>query len=76
LSDRIRYYWTHPVVERAFEKMMMELDQNPLSMTLGKQLTPDVYTLIGEASTVAGQILLAKVQNVLNDYADACNMVS
>jgi len=75
LSDRIRYYWTHPVVERAFEKMMMNLDQNPLPGTLVKLQAPELYTMVGEAGAVtAEQILLAKIQNVLDDYAYACNM--
>ena len=77
LSDRIRYYWTHPAVGRAFEKMMMKLGQSPLPVTLVKQQAPDMYTMIGEAGAITvEQILLAKIQNVLDDYVDACNMAS
>ena len=77
LSDRIRYYWTYPAVDEAFGKMKMNLDQNPLPTTWLKQQAPDLYTMVGEASAfTAEQILLAKVQNVLDTYADACNMAS
>ena len=77
LSDRIRYYWPRPAVERAFEKMMVNLDQNPLPVTLVKQKAPDVYILVAETGAItAEQILLAKIQHVLGDYADACKMIS
>ena len=77
LSDRIRYYWTHPAVEEAFEKMMMNLDQTPLPGTLVKHQAPEVYTMVGKTNAfTAEQILLAKIQNVLDDYVDACNMAS
>jgi tagatose-1,6-bisphosphate aldolase non-catalytic subunit AgaZ/GatZ len=44
---------------------------------LVKQQAPDMYTMIGEAGAItAEQILLAKIQNVLDDYVDACKMAS
>jgi len=74
LSDRIRYYWTYPMVQQAFEKMMGKLNQNPLPVTLLKQYAPDVYTMTGKTGGFTPEkILLAKIQNVLADYADACN---
>ena len=77
LSDRIRYYWTQPAVERAFEKMKMNLDQNPLPVALVKQQTLEMYAMLRETGAItAEQILLAKIQNVLDGYANACNMAS
>ncbi len=78
LSDRIRYYWTHPRVQRAFEKMLRTLNQKPLSVIpLLKQYVPDVYTMAAKMGAVTPEkILLSKIQNVLDDYADACNMVA
>jgi D-tagatose-1,6-bisphosphate aldolase subunit GatZ/KbaZ len=74
LSDRIRYYWTDPIVQQAFEKMMMKLNQNPLPVTLLKQYVPDLYTMATQTGRLTPEnILLAKVQNILDDYTQACN---
>ena len=74
LSDRIRYYWTHPIVRHAFEKMMKTLGREPLPVTLLKQFVPDVYTMDAKTLTVTPeQILLIKIQNVLESYAQACH---
>lgn len=74
LSDRIRYYWTVPMVQQAFEKMMKKLNQNPLPATLLKQYVPDVYTMAIQTGKLTPEnILLAKIQNILDDYAQACN---
>jgi D-tagatose-1,6-bisphosphate aldolase subunit GatZ/KbaZ len=74
LSDRIRYYWADPMVEHAFEKMMLKLNQNPLPATLLKQYAPDVYTMATQTGRLTPEnILLAKIQNVLDDYVQACN---
>ena len=75
LSDRIRYYWTYPMVQQAFEKLMMKLNQNLLPVTLVKQYAPDVFTVTGKAGGFTPEeILLAKIQTVLDDYAQACNL--
>ena len=74
LSDRIRYYWTHPMVQRAFDKMLSTLNKKPLPAMLIKQYVPDVYEMVAQTGTVTPeQILLAKIQNMLDDYAQACN---
>jgi D-tagatose-1,6-bisphosphate aldolase subunit GatZ/KbaZ len=74
LSDRIRYYWTDSTIQQAFEKMMVNLGQNPLPVTLMTQFVPDVYTMNTIAcSSTPERILLAKIQNVLDDYAYVCN---
>ena len=74
LSDRIRYYWTDAAIRRAFEKMMLNLDRNPLPAALLRQYVPDVYATNAKAcSFKPEQILLTKIQSVLEDYAHACN---
>jgi hypothetical protein len=74
LSDRIHYYRTHPAVQRALEKMMLNLDQIPLPAPLLKQYAPDVYAGIGDKRQAVkpNQILLAKIERVLRDYHWAC----
>jgi D-tagatose-1,6-bisphosphate aldolase subunit GatZ/KbaZ len=72
LSDRIRYYWTYAMVQQAFEKMMGNLNQNPTPITLLKQYVPDVYTITDKTGGFTPEkILFAKIQNVLEDYAQA-----
>ena len=74
LSDRIRYYWTDPIIKQAFKKMMMQLNQNPLPATLLRQYAPDVYTMATQTARLTPEnILLAKIQNVVDDYVQACN---
>ena len=74
LSDRIRYYWTHPMVQQAFDKMLGRLHQKPLPATLLRQYISDVYSMVAQAGAVRPeQVLLAKIQNVLDDYDQACN---
>jgi D-tagatose-1,6-bisphosphate aldolase subunit GatZ/KbaZ len=75
LSDRIRYYWSFPTVRQAFEIMMKNLDQNPLPVTLLKRYAPEIYSMTGRSCTITPQkLLLAKIQNVLKDYVQACNL--
>ena len=74
LSDRIRYYWSDAAIRRAFEKIMLNLDRNPLPATLLRQYVPDVYATNAETYAFKPeQILSAKIQSVLEDYAHACN---
>jgi len=74
LSDRIRYYWSDVAIRRAFEKMMLNLDRNPLPAALLRQYVPDVYATNAKACAFKPeQILLTKIQGVLEDYAYACN---
>ena len=74
LSDRIRYYWAYPVIQQAFEQMMGNLNQIPLTWTLMKQYMPDIDIMAGKIGELTPEkFLLAKIQNVLDDYALACN---
>ena len=72
LSDRIRYYWNEPRVQQAFGEMLERLKPNPLPVSLLKQFAPDVFVMKGEVT--AEQLLLAKIQIVLDDYAHACEI--
>jgi D-tagatose-1,6-bisphosphate aldolase subunit GatZ/KbaZ len=74
LSDRIRYYWAEPKVQRALGIMIMNLNQQPLPITLLKQYAPDLLKIdnIADISTPKG-VIITKVKNVLDDYNQACN---
>jgi len=75
LSDRIRYYWAHPLVQEAFNKMLMILNQIPIPGTVLHQYVPDIcVNNEDEWKTISPeQVLLAKVKSVLIDYELACN---
>jgi D-tagatose-1,6-bisphosphate aldolase subunit GatZ/KbaZ len=75
LSDRIRYYWTHQLVQEAFKKMQATLNQKPLPVTLMKQYVPEIYAEFKDTGETISpeQILLVKIKHVLDDYEQACN---
>jgi len=76
LSDRIRYYWADPRVQRAFEKMMRALGENPLPAMLVGQFAPDVLSVNKDSGDrlSPGQVLSAKIERVLDDYVQACSL--
>jgi D-tagatose-1,6-bisphosphate aldolase subunit GatZ/KbaZ len=75
LSDRIRYYWSHPMVHDAFNVMLKNLYKISIPATLLSQYVPDIYLTnkYGWNSISSEQVLLAKVQKVLIDYDQACS---
>jgi D-tagatose-1,6-bisphosphate aldolase subunit GatZ/KbaZ len=76
LSDRIRYYWTDPLVQHAFNKLMTNLHQQPLPATLLDQYMPDLYTKAAQTGKLTPEyILLAKIQKILEGYALACSLL-
>lgn len=75
LSDRIRYYWSYPAVQDAFHVMLMNLGNVSIPPTLLNQYAPDIASTRKDKWEAISpeRILLAKVENVLVDYAQACN---
>lgn len=73
-SDRIRYYWNYPAVNAAFERMMRNLAQQPLPLSLISQYFPRQYEKIrsGTMRNDAKALLLSQVSVVLEDYQVAC----
>jgi D-tagatose-1,6-bisphosphate aldolase subunit GatZ/KbaZ len=73
LSDRIRYFWVYPTVERAFAKMMHNLSCLPLPDSLLQQYFPDVSSLTSPSRSLSPDfLLLSKIQLVLDSYILAC----
>jgi D-tagatose-1,6-bisphosphate aldolase subunit GatZ/KbaZ len=71
-SDRIRYYWTHPAVKEAFGNMLRTLHQKPLPEALLKQYVPELTLRLPKTGALTPEkILYLKIQNVLDDYAQA-----
>jgi D-tagatose-1,6-bisphosphate aldolase subunit GatZ/KbaZ len=73
-SDRIRYYWADPHVQAAFERLLTNLGESPLPLSLLSHYLPRQYDRIrsGALSNNPRSILLGGVTHVLDDYAFAC----
>jgi D-tagatose-1,6-bisphosphate aldolase subunit GatZ/KbaZ len=73
-SDRIRYYWNVPAVQNAFSRLMSNLGDRPLPLSLLSQYLPSQYPKVrsGEIKNHPHEVLLSQVMDVLEDYAFAC----
>ncbi|PWH17345.1 MAG: tagatose-bisphosphate aldolase [Anaerolineae bacterium] len=74
LSDRIRYYWSHPSIQTAVEKLLSNLNGKHIPLGLLQQYCPHVEgeRQAREASDLPQHILEASIQKVLQDYLVAC----
>jgi D-tagatose-1,6-bisphosphate aldolase subunit GatZ/KbaZ len=74
LSDRIRYYWPHPEVTQACEKLLENLRSRPLPLTLVSQFLPRQYAAIRarELDASVDALLRDGVAQSLRPYARAC----
>jgi D-tagatose-1,6-bisphosphate aldolase subunit GatZ/KbaZ len=78
LSDRIRYYWPHPQVQRACQSLLNRLRRVPVPLTLISQYMPHQY------ESVRAGLLQPTVDDLLNDgiayalrpYMRACGTAS
>ena len=61
LSDRIRYYWGQPDVNRALTQLMNNLGNQPLPDTLSRQFA-------GKTGLTAIQVIQSKINSVLDNY--------
>ncbi len=67
-SDRIRYYWPHPLAEAAVARLMATLDGRTIPETLVSQFLP--RAIAAGPLTAEGHVSFA-VEQVLADYAAA-----
>ena len=76
-SDRIRYYWNTPDVQQAVERLMADLGEKPLPLTLLSQYLPRQYEKVrsGELGNQPHTLLLDRVMEVLDGYESACRRV-
>jgi D-tagatose-1,6-bisphosphate aldolase subunit GatZ/KbaZ len=74
LSDRIRYYWPHPDVQRACRAMRANLDHDPPPLTLLSQHLPHQYAAIreGRLGRRTADLLREGVARIIRQYIDAC----
>jgi D-tagatose-1,6-bisphosphate aldolase subunit GatZ/KbaZ len=76
-SDRLRYYWPHPQVGAALEKLLRNLYEKPLPLSLPAQLgqfSPLQYERVrrGEIAWTPEAVIMDYIQTVLRDYEAAC----
>jgi len=74
LSDRIRYYWSAPAVERACAQLFAALASQGIPLTLISQYLPVQYAAIreGRLNNHPRELVLDVVEQVLRHYDRAC----
>jgi D-tagatose-1,6-bisphosphate aldolase subunit GatZ/KbaZ len=75
-SDRSRYYWPNEKIQEAVAKLVSNLKENPISLSLLSQYMPNQYNAVSEG-TIANDveaIIIDRIQDVIGIYARACKM--
>ena len=74
LSDRIRYYWTHPEVKAAQQALFDNLLAKPLPVTLLSQYLPNQAKAISQhkIQNLPAEIVMHKIMEVTEVYSKAC----
>jgi D-tagatose-1,6-bisphosphate aldolase subunit GatZ/KbaZ len=74
LSDRIRYYWSTPVAERACAQLFERLASGSIPLTLISQYLPMQYSAIrdGLLDNDARELVFDGIEQVLRSYDRAC----
>ena len=69
-SDRIRYYWSDKKVEESLQRLIKNLNENKIPITLIRQYLPEEYNAISEGMISANpeEIILHKISSVLEIY--------
>ena len=79
-SDRIRYYWPQSDVRDAVQRLIANLAERPVPLTLLSQYLPDQARAVRDGSLPARpsprELIRHKVLTVLDGYAGACGMRS
>jgi len=73
-SDRSRYYWTAPDVQKAMARLLHNLERHPAPLTVLGQFLPVQIERVrtGAVANVPGDLICDKIRSVLTDYACAC----
>ena len=74
LSDRIRYYWTHPTVSAAVSSLFATIDSKAPPAAVLSQYLPASYAAVraGLLQPRAADLTRHHVRQVLGDYSRAC----
>jgi D-tagatose-1,6-bisphosphate aldolase subunit GatZ/KbaZ len=69
-SDRIRYYWSDKKVNESFNRLIQNLEEHSIPLTLLSQYFPEEYYAVREG-TICGdpeEIIIHKISGVLDIY--------
>ncbi len=77
LSDRIRYYWVQPEIQRSLEHILKNLSFKPLPFSIVSKFAPiEASVLNANGAALSPQnIISARITLVLNNYWDACEPI-
>ena len=74
LSDRMRYYWTHPTIQAAQHVLLANLGEAGIPLPLLSAHLPGQYDRVrrGQLAADPRSLVIDRVRDVLRDYAAAC----
>jgi D-tagatose-1,6-bisphosphate aldolase subunit GatZ/KbaZ len=74
-SDRCRYYWPRPEVQAALSRLLVNLSQAPIPLSLLSQYLPAQYDDVRQAriQNQPTPLIRAKITQVLDIYSSSCN---
>ena len=77
-SDRIRYYWNHPAVSNAVNRMFQNLSDVEIPLPLLSQHLPEQYNAVryGGLAPSPRDLAIHKVMQVTSAYSRACRGVN
>jgi len=75
-SDRCRYYWPDPSVERELDLLLANLSASPPPLTLLSQYLPDAYDGVrsGAVPNLPTSLIQDRIRKVVKIYAAACGI--
>jgi D-tagatose-1,6-bisphosphate aldolase subunit GatZ/KbaZ len=73
-SDRIRYYWSEPRIQNAFNLLIGNLRANPIPLSMLSQYMPKQYQKVSEGviDLEPTTLVIDKIQEVVEMYSKAC----
>jgi D-tagatose-1,6-bisphosphate aldolase subunit GatZ/KbaZ len=75
-SDRCRYYWPRPELRDAVARLLGNLSDRPIPLTLLSQFMPEQYEAVrlGQLEPVPLELVRHKLLAVMDVYAAACGL--
>ena len=76
-SDRVRYYWPDSEIDDAFERLVRNLDDEPIPLPLISQYLPLQYGKVREGAlkSTPRELIIDHIQDILQQYHAACEGV-
>jgi D-tagatose-1,6-bisphosphate aldolase subunit GatZ/KbaZ len=73
-SDRVRYYWTNPLVKEAVEALLSNLRKTTIPETMLSAYLPEEYLAVraGTLRPDGHSLIVHRIRTVLRAYANAC----